>query len=56
VGDFVIVGVICLVLAAGAIPFVVAVADSLVWLAVWLVRRPRVRRWLLTRRSTRAGR
>ena len=49
-GLFVIVGTVCLMLAACAIPFVVAVTDSLVWFAVWLVRRPSVRRWLRNRR------
>lgn len=50
-GVFVLVGAICFVLAALAIPFVVAMADSLVWFAVWIVRRPSVRRWLRERRS-----
>ena len=50
ISPFVIVGAACLMLAACAIPFVVAVADSLVWFAVWLVRRPSIRRWLRDRR------
>ena len=28
------------------VPFLVATADSLVWLAVWLLRRGSVQRWL----------
>ncbi len=50
-GVFAIVGVFCLVAVAVAVPIVFAAADSLVWFAVWLVRRPRVRRWLRARRS-----
>ncbi len=43
---FLVVGVISLVLAAIAVPFLFGMAESLVWLAVWIVRRRVVRRWL----------
>ncbi len=36
----------CLLLALSAIPFVLLMAESLLWLAVWIVHRPTVRRWL----------
>jgi len=52
-GVFAIVGALCLVAAVVAVPIVFAAADSLVWFAVWLVRRPRVRRWLRARRPPR---
>jgi TRAP-type C4-dicarboxylate transport system permease small subunit len=48
---FLLTAGLCLVLAVLAIPFLAGMAESLVWLAVWLARRPRVRRWLSRRRA-----
>jgi len=44
------IALVCLVLAVVAIPFVLGMAESLVWFAVWTVRRPAVRRWLSSKR------
>jgi len=52
---FLVVGAISLLLALLGVPFLLAMANSVVWLAVWLVRRPSVRRWLKDRRSPRDG-
>ena len=52
---FLTVGVFCLLLALLGVPFLVAMADSLVWLAVCLVRHPAVRRWLKDRRPPAGG-
>lgn len=42
-------GVMCLVLTGISLPFLLIFMDSLVWFAVWLVRRPWVRAWLRRR-------
>ena len=47
--QFLWVGIGCLFLAAISIPIVFGMAESLVWFGVWLVRHPRVRRWLSQR-------
>ncbi len=49
---FLMVGTACIVLAAISIPCLLGMANSLVWFAVWLVRRPSVRRWLARRRRS----
>ena len=48
--DFLIPGIIWLLICLGSVRTVFGLLDSLVWLAVWLVRRPSVRRWLAGRR------
>ncbi|MHB8900187.1 MAG: hypothetical protein ACYC6Y_15670 [Thermoguttaceae bacterium] len=50
-GDSIFPGaaVICLILTGISLPFLLLFMDSLVWLAVWLVRRPWVQRCLRTR-------
>lgn len=50
--EFGIIGAVCLFLAVLSIPFLLTMADSLVWLAVWIVERPAVRRWLSGRRPS----
>ena len=45
--------VVCLFLALVAVPFLLVTAETVVWAAVWIVRRPIVRRWLHRRRSGR---
>jgi hypothetical protein len=40
------IAVACLFTCLLSIPFLAWLADSLIWTAVWLVRRPVVRRWL----------
>jgi len=52
---FLMVAVFCLFFALLGVPFLLAMADSLVWFAVWLVRRPAVRRWLNERRPPPEG-
>lgn len=52
-GQFLGFGVLCFILAALGIPFLILLADRLVWFAVWLVKRPLVRRWLANRRTGR---
>ena len=47
------VGLLCVVLCGLAVPFLLIMAEGLVWLAVRIVRHPRVRRWLKGRRSDR---
>jgi hypothetical protein len=37
---------LCLVLAALAVPFLLRMSDSVVWFFAWLVRRRCLRRWL----------
>lgn len=44
--------VLCLLLAAISIGLFLRMAEAFVWFAVWIVRRPRVRRWLARRRGT----
>lgn len=46
---FLIAAVICLILTGISLPFLLLFMDSLVWIAVWLVRRPWVQRCLRTR-------
>lgn len=47
---FLFTGALFLLLATLALPFLAGMAESLVWLAVWFVRRPLVRGWLSRRR------
>ena len=47
--NFLVAAVICLILTGVSLPFLLLFMDSLVWLAVWLVRRPWVQRCLKTR-------
>jgi hypothetical protein len=51
--QYLAIGLVCVFLSVLAVPFLVIMADSLVWLAVWIVRRPKVRRWLQRWRSWR---
>ncbi len=44
--------VLCLLLAAISFGLFLRMAEALVWLAVWVLRRPGVRRWLAQRRET----
>ena len=48
---FCICALVCLVLAAISIPFVLLMGEAVIWAAVWLVNRPQVRRWIRGRRS-----
>ncbi len=47
--DFLIAAMICLFMTGFSLPILLLFMDSLVWLAVWLVRRPWVQRCLRTR-------
>ena len=44
--QFVYVAVLCFFLFLVAAPLMLRMAESLVWLAVWIIRRPLVQRWL----------
>ncbi len=48
---FASVGVVCLLVAVLAIPFLLLMTESLLWASVWLVRRDWIRRWLSRRRG-----
>lgn len=50
-GQFVIIAALCVLPAILSVPFMLLLADSLVWAAVWLVRRKAVQRWLFGRRE-----
>ncbi|MGD9720469.1 MAG: hypothetical protein AB7O59_24835 [Pirellulales bacterium] len=41
--------VACLLLAGTSLPLVLGLLDSLVWMLVWLLRRPWLKRWLTSR-------
>ncbi len=45
------VALICLVLACSSIPFVLSMSEAVLWAAVWLINRPRVRQWLRGRKK-----
>jgi hypothetical protein len=47
---------VCLLLFALGVPLMTGFMESLVWSAVWLLRRAPVRRWLLRRHERRASR
>jgi len=52
-GVFITVTVICLVTAASLVPVVLGMTEALLWSAVWLLKQPPVRHWLVTQRKTR---
>ena len=43
---FCVCALICVVLAAISVPFVLFMGEAVLWAAVWLVKRPQVRRWI----------
>lgn len=49
--EYLVVGILCAVLSLLGVPFLLMMAESLVWVAVAIVRRPWVQRWLKRRRS-----
>jgi len=49
--DLPIIAVLCLALAAISVPVLILWTESLIWLAVWTVRRDCVQSWLSRRRN-----